>query len=328
MHVTLQDFLQIDLPALMAAVLACAACALVGNFLVLRRQGLMGDAVSHAVLPGIVGGFLLVGSRDTLPMMAGALASAALAGVLIEAIRRLGRLDSGAAMGVVFTLFFAAGVVMIEQGPARAVDLDADCVLYGQLETILWLAPTGWASLLEPRVWADLPRQVVALAVVFASAVAAVLLFRKELTIAAFDPGLAGALGLRPGLFHYGVLLLTAATAIAAFEAVGSILVVAMLIAPPAAARMLTDRLTVQLVLSTALGAGAGVLGYVGAAFGPFWLGADHSLNAAGMIAVASGGLLTLAVLLGPRHGILGRVLGQRRLYAAAVAQSGNSHQD
>ena len=232
MHVTVQDFLQIDLPALMAAVLACAACALVGNFLVLRRQGLMGDAVSHAVLPGIVGGFLLVGSRDALPMMAGALVSAALAGVLIEAIRRLGRLESGAAMGVVFTLFFAAGVVLIEQGPARAVDLDADCVLYGQLETILWLAPTRWSSLLDPAVWAQMPRQVVALAAVFAVVLAAVLLFRKELTIAAFDPGLAGALGLRPGLFHHGILLLTAATAIAAFEAVGSILVVAMLIEP------------------------------------------------------------------------------------------------
>ncbi|HYH36623.1 MAG TPA: metal ABC transporter permease [Azospirillum sp.] len=324
MTVTVQDFLQIDLPALMAAVLACAACALVGNFLVLRRQGLMGDAVSHAVLPGIVGGFLLAGTRDTLPMMAGALVSAALAGVLIEAVRRLGRLESGAAMGVVFTLFFAAGVVMIEQGPARAVDLDADCVLYGQLETILWLAPTSWSSLLRPAVWLELPRQVVTLAAVFALAVACVLLFRKELTIAAFDPGLAGALGLRPGLFHYGVLLLTAATAIAAFEAVGSILVVAMLIAPPAAARLLTDRLPVQLVLSTALGALAGMAGYAGAAFGPFWLGAEHSLNAAGMIAVAAGGILTLAVLLGPRHGILGRVLGQRRL-AAAVAQSGDS---
>lgn len=324
MHLTLQDFLQIDLPALMAAVLACAACALVGNFLVLRRQGLMGDAVSHAVLPGIVGGFLLAGTREALPMMAGALVSAALAGVLIEAVRRLGRLESGAAMGVVFTLFFAAGVVLIEQGPARAVDLDADCVLYGQLETILWLAPTSWASLLRPAVWLELPRQVATLAAVFALVLAGVLLFRKELTIAAFDPGLAGALGLRPGLFHYGVLLMTAATAIAAFEAVGSILVVAMLIAPPAAARLLTDRLPVQLALSTALGAVAGVSGYVAAAFGPFWLGAEHSLNAAGMIAVASGGILALAVLLGPRHGILGRALGQRRL-AAAVAQSGNS---
>jgi len=315
MPLNVQDFLQLDLPALLAAVLACAACALVGNFLVLRRQGLMGDAVSHAVLPGIVGGFLLAGTRDTWAMMAGALAAAALAGVLIEGVRRYGRLESGAAMGVVFTVFFAAGVVLIEQGAARAVDLDADCVLYGQLEDILWLAPTGWSSLLDPAVWATLPREVVTLAAVLAVCAAAVALLYKELTIAAFDPALAGTLGLAPGLVNTGVVLLTAATAIAAFEAVGSILVVAMLIAPAAAARMLTDRLPAQLGLSVLFGVAAAVGGYVVAAFGPFWLGGDHSLNAAGMIAVVSGLLLALAALLGPRHGALGRRLATRRLH-------------
>ncbi|HYH19300.1 MAG TPA: metal ABC transporter permease [Azospirillum sp.] len=319
MPLTVRDFLQLDLPALLAAVLACAACALVGNFLVLRRQGLMGDAVSHAVLPGIVGGFLLAGTRDTWAMMAGALAAAALAGVLIEAVRRFGRLESGAAMGVVFTVFFAAGVVLIEQGAARAVDLDADCVLYGQLEDILWLAPTGWASLLDPAAWVTLPREVVTLAAVLAVCVAAVALLYKELTIAAFDPDLAGTLGLAPGLVNTGVVLLTAATAIAAFEAVGSILVVAMLIAPAAAARMLTDRLPVQLGLSVLFGVAAAVGGYVAAAFGPFWLGGGHSLNAAGMIAVAAGLLLALAALLGPRHGALGRRLTARRLHRAAA---------
>src|SRR4051812_22117411 len=148
--VTAQEFLQIDLPALTAAVLACISCALVGNFLVLRRQSLLGDAISHAILPGIVAGFLVTGSRAGLPVILGALAAAVVAGVLIEAVRRLGRLDSGAAMGVVFTVMFAGGVVLIEQGAARAVDLDADCVLYGQLEAILWLAPTRWSDLADP----------------------------------------------------------------------------------------------------------------------------------------------------------------------------------
>jgi manganese/zinc/iron transport system permease protein len=106
---TAETFLQIDLPALLAALFACIACALVGNFLVLRRQSLLGDAISHAVLPGIVGGFLIAGSRSTLPVMAGALAAAVLAGVLIEGVRRLGRLENGAAMGVVFTVMFADG---------------------------------------------------------------------------------------------------------------------------------------------------------------------------------------------------------------------------
>lgn len=327
MTLTAQEFLQIDVPALLAAVLACAACALVGNFLVLRRQGLMGDAVSHAVLPGIVAGFLVAGTRETLPMMLGALAAAALAGVLIEAVRRMGRLESGAAMGVVFTVMFAAGVVMIERAAASGVDLDADCVLYGQLETILWLAPTGWASLLDPAAWTAMPREVVTLGAVFALCLALVLLFYKELKITTFDPALASTLGIPAGLFHYGVVLLVATTAIAAFEAVGSILVVAMLIAPPAAARLLTDRLAVQLVLSVALGVLAAVVGYGAAAFGPLWLGAGHSLNAAGMIAVAAGLILALAALFGPTHGILGKRRAVGRLRALittdAVAAEG-----
>ena len=94
-----QEFLQIDLPAMTAAVLACVSCALVGNFLVLRRQSMLGDAISHAILPGIVTGFLVTGTRAGLPVILGALAAAVIAGVLIEAVRRLGRLDGGAAMG-------------------------------------------------------------------------------------------------------------------------------------------------------------------------------------------------------------------------------------
>ncbi|WP_207455878.1 metal ABC transporter permease [Azospirillum sp. SYSU D00513] len=322
MELTLLDFLRIDFPALLAAVLACAACALVGNFLVLRRQGLMGDAISHAVLPGIVGGFLVAGTRETLPMMAGALLAAALAGVLIEAVRRLGRLESGAAMGVVFTVMFAAGVVLIERAAASGVDLDADCVLYGQLETILWLEPTGWGSLLDPAALAGLPREVMTLGFVLALCAGLVLLFYKELKITTFDPALASTLGIPAGAFHYGVVLLVAATAIAAFEAVGSILVIAMLICPAAAARMLTDRFAAQLALSVLLGVLAAVLGYGGAAFLPLWLGAEHSLNAAGMIAVASGLILALAVLFGPRHGLVGRRRGLRRVRASATPAS------
>lgn len=310
--VTAQQFLQIDLPALAAALFASLSCALVGSFLVLRRQSLLGDAISHAVLPGIVLGFVLSGSRSSLPILAGALAAALVAGALIEAVRRLGRIEPGAAMGVVFTSMFALGVVMIEQAAARSVDLDADCVLYGQLEDVLWLAPTGWASLLDPAVWAELPREVSTLACVFAFVSAAVIAFYKELRITSFDPGLATTLGIPAGLFHFGLVGLAAVVAIASFEAVGSILVVALLVCPAAAARLLTDRLSAQLWVSLLLAATAAVLGYAAAAFGPLWLGGGESLNAAGMIAVAAGLLLGLAVLLGPRHGILGRRIARR----------------
>lgn len=307
MGLTVQEFLQIDLPALAAAVLACVANALVGNFLILRRQSLLGDAVSHAVLPGIVGGFLLVGTRATWAMFGGALAAAVFAGVAIEAVRRWGRIESGAAMGVVFTIMFAGGVLMIEQSAAHAVDLDADCVLYGALEDIIWMAPTGWSSLLLAATWADLPREVSTLAGMVLVIAVVVVAFWKELKLTTFDPALATALGIPAGLFHYGLVALTAGAAVASFEAVGSILVIAMLICPAATARMLTDRLSTQVWLSVLFGIVAAVVGYFAAAFGPRLFGVEQSLNAAGMIAVVAGLLLAAAVVLGPRHGVLGR---------------------
>lgn len=298
-------FLQVDLPALLAALLAACACALLGNFLVLRRQSLMGDAVSHAVLPGLVGSFLLLGTRASWAMFAGALVAALLASALIELVRRLGRLESGAAMGVVFSIFFAVGVVMMEQAATHSVDLDADCVLFGQLEDVLWLAPTGWSSLLDPAVWADLPREVTTLAVVGALTVAAVLLFYKELKLASFDPGLATSLGFPAGVVNMGLMLLVGAVCVAAFEAVGSILVVAMFICPAAAARLLTRRLATQLWLSQAFAASSAVGGYVLAAFGPGWLGGEHSLAASGMIAVVAGLILAMAALVSSRPAAL-----------------------
>jgi manganese/zinc/iron transport system permease protein len=305
MELTVASFLQIDLPAMLAALLATLSCTLLGNFLVLRRQSLMGDAISHSVLPGIVLGFVVAGTRSTWPMLVGATLAAVAAAVLVELVRRLGRLESGAAMGVVFSVFFAGGVLLIEQAAAHSVDLDAECVLYGQLEDILWLAPTGWASLLEPAVWSDMPREVVTLAAVTLLCAVAVTAFYKELKITSFDPDLATTLGIPATLFNLGLMLLVGMVAVAAFEAVGSILVIAMFICPAAAARMLTDRLGTQIVLSLVIAAVCAIGGYVVAAFGPFWLGGDHSLAASGMIAVATGVALALAILFAPRYGVL-----------------------
>jgi len=132
--------LQVDLPAAAAALFAALACALLGNFLVLRRQSLMSDAISHSLLPGVVLAFMVSGARTSGAMFLGAAIAAVVTVALVQFVRRRARLESGAAMGVVFSIMFAAGVVLIEQGPARNVDLDADCVLYGQLEHIMWLA--------------------------------------------------------------------------------------------------------------------------------------------------------------------------------------------
>jgi len=305
--VSLQTFLQLDLPALLATLFATMACALLGNFLVLRRQSLMGDAVSHAVLPGIVAGFLIADSRATWPIFVGATVAAITAVVLIDLVRRFGRVEAGTAMGVVFSIMFAGGVVLMEQAAASNVDLDAECVLYGQLEDILWLAPTGLASLIDPVALSQMPREVVTLAVALAVSALAVGLFWKELKITSFDPSLATTLGFPAGAVNLGLMILVGIVAVAAFEAVGSILVIAMFICPAGAARMLTDRLATQVRLSLLFAAVSSIGGYTLAAFGPLWLGMEHSLAASGMIAVVSGVVLGLAIVFGPRHGLLAR---------------------
>lgn len=297
MTLTLADFLTLDFPAMLAALFATLAATLVGNLLVLRRQSLIGDAISHAVLPGLVLGFVIAGTRASLPMILGAGVAALLAVVLIELVRRAGRIESGAAMGVVFPVFFAGGIVLLEMGGARAVDIDADCVLYGQLETILWLAVAQPSDLLRAEVWLDMPRQVTTLAAVLAITALALVVFRKELVAASFDRDHASALGLPVTAIDLGLMGLVALVSVAAFEAVGSILIVAMLIVPAATARVLTVRLSDQIALSLVFASVAAIGGYALGAFGPFWIGWPHSVSASGMIATLAGTMLALSIL-------------------------------
>jgi manganese/zinc/iron transport system permease protein len=315
--VSAADFIAIDLPALLAALLASLSCALVGNFLVLRRQSLMGDAISHAVLPGIVVGFIISGTRDAGPMLLGALAASLLAGLLIEIVRRYGRVESGGAMGVVFTGLFALGVVLLEQSGAHRVDLDVDCVLYGQLEALVWLGPRSWGDLLLVDSWGSLPAEVKQLAAVFLLTGLLIRLFFKELTLASFDPALADTLGFPALWLHFGLISLTALVTVASFEAVGSILVIAMLICPAALARLLTDNLRRQILLSMVAGAVAAGGGYGLATLGPAALGFSQAVNAAGSIATLAGLLLALGIVLAPRQGVLAKWRRSRVVHAA-----------
>lgn len=300
---TAAEFLQLDLPALLAAVLAGGTCGLLGSFLVLRRESLVGDALAHAVLPGIVLGFALTGARAGLPMLLGALAAALLAVAAIGAVRRAARLEPGAATGAVFTVFFAAGLVALEVTGARSVDLDLDCVLFGQLETLVWPAATGWRSLLDPAALAAAPRQLGLLAGVAAAAALAVALCWRPLRLLCFDPGYAAVLGLPVRRLEAALALLVAAAAVAAFESVGSILVVALLVCPAAALRLLTDRYAVQVVGGAALGAGLGALGYGLAGPLPAALGLPVTVSAAGAIGTLGGLAVAAAALLARRGG-------------------------
>jgi manganese/zinc/iron transport system permease protein len=296
--VTALDFLRLDLPALLAAILACGTCGLLGSFLVLRRDSLLGDALSHAVLPGIIAGFALTGARAGLPMLLGALAAALLAVVAISLVRRVARLESGAATGAVFTSFFALGLMLMEATGARSVDLDLDCVLFGQLESVVWLEAQGFGSLLDPAALAALPRQLFLLAAVALVLAGLVALLWRPLHLLCFDPDYAAAIGLPARGLELALNLMVAAAAVAAFEAVGSILVVAMLVCPAAAIRLLTDSYRAQVLGGAALGAALGALGYALAGPLPAAFGQAFSINAAGVIGTLGGLAVAGAMLL------------------------------
>ncbi|MCC7147116.1 MAG: metal ABC transporter permease [Phycisphaeraceae bacterium] len=294
-----------------AGVLCAMSCALLGNFLVLRRMSMMGDAISHAVLPGIAAAFLLSHSRDSAWMFLGAAAVGVLTAVLTQGVHKLGRVDESAAMGVVFTTLFALGLVMIVRA-ADTIDLDPSCVLYGSLE-----ATPGDLWLLGP--WL-VPRAVVILAAVFLINLTLVAVFFKELRLTSFDPALADSLGISASAMQYLLMTLTAVTTVASFESVGSIIVIAMLIVPAATAYLLTDRLGVMVTLSLVIAALSSVFGHLSAISVPRWFGyVDTSTT--GMMAAVAGLFFGAAVIFSPRQGLVTRWLRRTRMSLRIVRQ-------
>ncbi|MBX3427754.1 MAG: metal ABC transporter permease [Pirellulales bacterium] len=278
-----------------------AACAVLGSFLVLRRMSMMGDAISHAVLPGIAAAFLITQSYSVGPLLVGAIVAGLATAALTQSLHHYARVPADASMGVVFTSLFALGVVLITQ--VKGVHFDKQCVFEGALElTPLYVVTIAGV---------ELPRALVVGGVVLAMNLLIVALLWKELKLSSFDPALSETMGFSAGLLHYLLMALTAITAVASFEAVGSILVVAMLIVPAATAHLLVDRLGPMVFLSAALGAVCSGLGYA--------LAAWFDVNIAGMMAVVAGGLYGLAVLLSPQYGILSAVVRNARLALAVV---------
>ncbi|MEX3313513.1 metal ABC transporter permease [Sulfitobacter sp. PS-8MA] len=297
------EFVPLSLVPMLTGIFVAVACALPGNFLVLRRQALIGDAISHVVLPGIVVAFLLTGVVTTWPMLLGAAGASIIAVLAIEGVRRLGKIESGAAMGVIFTAMFAGGVLLLEQSDTSNVHLDVEHALYGNLESLIWLDATGWGSLLDPAALATIPVELPRMAVTLVLVALFTALFWRPLKISTFDEGFARTIGMKTAPLGLGLVIVAAIAAVAAFDAVGSIIVIAMFICPPAAARMMTNRLEHQIAWSVLFATLAAVLGYVLAGYGPLWIGLRDSVSAAGMIATVSGVILGLAALFGPhRH--------------------------
>jgi len=293
-------FVQFSLVPILIGILAAIACALPGNFLILRRQALLGDAIGHVVLPGIVAAFLVTGAVAAGPMLIGAGLAALVAIALIEGVRRLGRIEPGAAMGVVFTSLFAVGVLVLEQTDTSGVHLDVEHALMGNLESLIWFRASGWGSLSDPAALAHLPPELPRIAIVAAIVSILTVVFWRPLKLSTFDEGFARAIGLPVGAIGLGLAGAAAVAAVAAFDAVGSIIVIAMFICPPAAARLMTDDLARQVWWSVAFAALSAILGYILAGHGPLWLGAGEAVSAAGTIAAVSGIILAGACAFGP----------------------------
>jgi len=281
-----------DIQIITTAALVATSCALLGCFLILRKMAMVGDAISHAVLPGIVIAFLVSGSRDSVTMLGGAGLIGILTTFLIEFFHKKARLQTDASIGVTFTWLFAVGVVLISLFAGK-VDLDQDCVLYGEIAYVpldLIILPEG--MILGPK------------AIYVTGAILAVILLfitlgYKELFLTTFDPAFATALGISTSLWHYLLMGAVSATTVASFESVGAILVVALLIGPAATAYLLTDNFKVMLVLAAGVGVMASTIGYYIA----YWL--DGSI--AGAIAMVTGILFALAVFFAPAHGLVFR---------------------
>lgn len=296
----------IALRTIAVGIVSNVCCALVGTFLVLRRMSLLGDAISHAVLPGIILAVILTGRLDGWPVLVAALLVGVATALGAQSLQGFGQVSEDSSLGVVYTSLFALGVVMLKVFLPKG-HVDVECVLYGTIDTA-GIIPRFWLGVPWP------PALFKLLPVLFA-VVAFIVVAWKELQIVSFDAALARAMGLPARLIHLALMGVVAMVTVASFESVGSILVVPMLIVPAATARLLVDRLSTTLMLAALCGALAAILGYLASVAFP----ERKSPSAAGMMAVVAGLQLGLAVLFSPRYGLASRWL-RNLLLAVKIA--------
>lgn len=259
---------------ILTGALVAISCGLLGAFLILRKMVMVGDAISHAVLPGIVIAYLLAESRAGLPMLIGAAAFGILTTVMIEWLYQRARVQADAAIGITFTWLFAIGVILISLY-AGQVDLDQECVLYGEIAYVpidLWISGSG-ANMGPLPVWITGGATLMVLAIVIFG--------YRGLQLTAFNPEYAAAIGLSTAFWHYLLMSAVSVVTVVSFESVGAILVVAFLVVPPATAYLLTNRLSLMLLLTALFGVLAAVTGY--------YLAVLINGSIAGAMAVAAG---------------------------------------
>lgn len=299
----------LDIMILSTGALVALSGALLGTFLVLRGQSMSGDAISHAIVLGIILAWMITGARSG-PLVVGGAALAGIAAVLgAQALARSGLMAQDSATGLVFPAMFALGVLLINLN-ARNLHLDVDSVLLGEIGYV-WLDTVTWFGV-------EMPVAGVTLAGVSIINVAFLALFWKEQKIAAFDPGLAAALGFRPQLMGLALLTLTALTAVAAFDAVGVVLFLAFLIVPAVTGRLVAA--SVLGIMVIAIGSGVASVG-VGYGAAKVW---DVSIG--GCMALATGLGLILALMASPRSGFVALLFRRRAIRMEAMVATLLAH--
>ncbi|MCR9152874.1 MAG: metal ABC transporter permease [Bacteroidetes bacterium] len=267
---------------ILTGALVAASSALLGSFLVLRKMAMLGDAISHAVLPGIVVAFLLSGQRENLSLLIGAAASGLLATFLIELLHRKARLQEDASIGISFTWLFAIGILLISTYTGQ-VDLDQECVLYGEIAYV----PLDQISLGS---WWTGPRPLLISGLLFLVSLGYIIISFKGLKLLSFNQDHARSLGVRTQVWHFSFMAMVSLVTVLAFEIVGAILIVAFLVVPAATAYLWSRSLIPMLILAVVFGVLSSVGGYYLA------LGLDGSIAGA-MVSVA-GILMAISVLI------------------------------
>lgn len=279
------------------ASLAAIACAIPGTFLVLRKMAMISDAISHSILPGIVIGFFITQDLNSPLLILLAALTGIITVILVENIQKTRLVKEDTAIGLVFPALFSIGVILIAQH-ANDVHLDVDAVLLGELA----FAPFNRFLLFGADVG---PKALWVIGCILLVTLGLLIAFFKELKISTFDAGLTAALGFSPAIIHYGLMTVSSITTVGAFDAVGAILVVALMIAPAACAYLLTNVLKHMLIYAICLGVFSAISGY--------WVAHWLDASIAGAITTMLGLLFLAVYLFAPNRGIIAVLYKERQ---------------
>ena len=279
------------------ASLVAIACAIPGTFLVLRKMAMISDAISHSILPGLVVGFFITQNLNSPLLILLAAFTGVITVILVERIQETGLVKEDTAIGLVFPALFSIGVIMIAKN-ANDIHLDVDAVLLGELA----FAPFDRLSIGGTDVG---PKSLWIIGSILLTTIALLIAFFKELKVSTFDPGLSASLGFSPVIIHYGLMTMASITTVGAFDAVGAILVVALMIAPAACAYLLTTDLKKMLGLSIIFGVFGAISGY--------WVAHWLDASIAGSIATMLGVAFLLIYLFAPNNGLIAVMYREKR---------------